>query len=75
MRLFSHIFGSTAVRRRPAPDPDDYSHVRPRPRSGNWHGLSDGWWMCGACGGLGTKPSALTGREITCGNCNGRPYR
>jgi hypothetical protein len=75
MGFIRHIFGSSVVRRRLGRDPDDYSYVRPRPVGGNWHGLSDGWWMCGTCGGIGTKPSALTGREITCGNCKGRPYR
>jgi hypothetical protein len=76
MRLLRLIFGLPAVKGPArAPNPDDYSHVRPRPGRGNWHGLSNGEWMCGDCGGLGTWPSSLTGREIACGNCRGRPYR
>ena len=74
MRILRLLFGPP--RRRPAwPEPIDYSYERPHPGRGNWHGLSNGQWMCGSCGGLGTRPSALTGREGTCGNCRGRPYR
>lgn len=70
------IFQALAVRHEtaPPPDPDDHSHVHPHPGAGNWHGLSNGEWMCGDCGGLGTVPSG-SGREVTCGSCRGTPYR
>jgi len=74
LRLLRCIFWPPRpVRRRT--EPIDYSYERPHPGAGNWHGLSNGHWLCGTCGGIGTKPSNLTGREITCGDCKGRPYR
>lgn len=73
--ILRFLIGPPRKRRVSAPDPDDFTHIHPHPGPGNWHGLSNGEWMCGTCGGLGTRPSALTGREVTCGDCKGRPYR